>query len=227
VTDRTDILIAQLAGGLCPVRRLPPPWRRTAWWLGAITLLSVILVWGFSRFGVFMGRVRDPKLMLELIGTLLTGILAVLAAFELSLPDRSIRWALLPIPSFALWLGSSGYSCWRHWIVYGPDRLQLGETPRCLIWIVAFGIPLGISLFVLLRRSRPLDPGPVAAMAGLGAASIAAFLLQFFHPFDVTFIDLALHLAGVAAVVVVARAAARRTLESPDNMLEAPAGRSD
>lgn len=205
------MLITRLADGLRPVERLPPPWRRTLSWLGVVTLLAVVLVWGFSRFGIFMGRAHDPKLMMELVGTLLTGILAVLAAFELSLPDRSVRWALLPIPSFALWLGSSGYSCWRHWIVYGPDRIEWGETPRCLAWIVAFGIPLGISLFILLRRSRPLDPGPVAAMAGLGAASIAAFLLQFFHPFDVTFIDLALHLVGVAAVVVVAHAAARRS----------------
>ena len=206
------MLILRLADGLRPVERLPPPWRRTLWWLGVVTLLSVVLISGFSRFGVFMGRARDPKLMMELAGTLLTGILAVLAAFELSLPDRSLRWAVLPVPSFVLWLGSSGYSCWRHWIVYGPDRLEWGETPRCLAWIVAFGIPLGVSLFILLRRSRPLDPGPVAAMAGLGAASIAAFLLQFFHPFDITFLDLALHLAGVAAVVVVARAAARRAL---------------
>jgi hypothetical protein len=40
-------------------------------------------------------------------------------------------------------------------------------------------------------------------------ASLAAFLLQFFHPFDVTFIDLGLHLAAVATVIVLARAAAR------------------
>jgi hypothetical protein len=51
-------------------------------------------------------------------------------------------------------------------------------------------------------------------MAGLGVASLAAFLLQFFHPFDVTVIDLGLHLAGIATVVILARAAARSGLEA-------------
>ena len=35
---------------------------------------------------------------------------------------------------------------------------------------------------------------------GLGAASLAAFLLQFFHPFDVTFMDLAVHAFAVTLV---------------------------
>jgi hypothetical protein len=195
--NMTDALIARLTEGLQPVERLPSPVARAFAWLGSVTLLSVILVLGFSHLGVFMNRIRDPKLVVELIGTLATGILAVVAAFEISLPDRSLKWALLPAPSFALWLGSSGYSCWRHALAGGSELVEW-ETPRCFAWIVAFGVPLGISLFILLRRSRPLDPGPVAAMAGLGAASIAAFLLQ---------------LAGVAAIVVMASAAARRALD--------------
>jgi hypothetical protein len=210
--ELTETLIARLANGLRPVQRLPTPGRRAFAWLAAVSLFSVVLVLGFSRLGIFMDRIRDPKLMMEMAGTLATGILAVIAAFELSLPDRPAAWALLPAPSFALWLGGSGYGCWRHWLASGPQPFQWGETPRCFAWIVAFGIPLGISLFMALRRSRPLDPGPVAAMAGLGAASIAAFLLQFFHPFDVTFIDLGLHLAGVAVIVLMARAAARAAL---------------
>jgi hypothetical protein len=205
----TDTLIDRLAGGLQPVKRLPPPWRRAAAWLIAVTMLSVVLIGGFSHFHIFMDRFRDPKLQLEMVGTLVTGILAVVAAFELSLPDRTLRWAFLPLPSFGLWLGSSGYSCWETYRGQGPITIHPYETPRCLAWIIAFGVPLGISLFILLRRSHPLAPAPVAAMAGLGAASIAAFLLQFFHPFDVTFIDLGLHLTGVATVMVLATAAAR------------------
>jgi hypothetical protein len=209
--DVTNALIDQLAKELKPVKRLSPPWVRTLTWLGVVTALSLILILGFAHLGIFMQRIRDPKLMLEMSATLGTGILAVLAAFELSLPDRSLRWALLPAPSFVIWVGSSGYSCWRHAISdYGAE-----EAPRCLAWIIGFGIPLGISLFIALRRSHPLDPGPVAAMAGLGAASIAAVLLQFFHPFDVTYIDLGLHMAGVFAIVALARAAARSGLEEP------------
>jgi hypothetical protein len=211
--DGTEALIAQLTEGLQPVKRLRPPGMRALVWLGIVAVLSAVFIGTFSDTALFMRRAANPKLAVELAGTLLTGILAVIAAFQLSLPDRPLRWALLPLPAFALWLFSSGYSCWRQWVVRGPDGLGLGESGSCFLWIVGFGVPLAISLFILLRQARPLDPGPVAAMAALGVASLAAFLLQFFHPFDVTFIDLGLHLAGVATVVILARAAARRGLE--------------
>lgn len=214
MTDETESLIAQLTEGLQPVKRLSPPMVRAAVWLGIVTLLGTVFVMHFANLAMFLHRIQDPRLALELTGTLLTGILAVVAAFELSLPDRPITWALLPAPSLVLWLGCSGFSCWRQWIVRGPDGLGRGETADCFLWIVGFGVPLAIALFVVLRRSQPLTPGPVAAMAGLGVASLAAFLLQFFHPFDVTFIDLGLHIAAVAAIVILARAVARRGLNA-------------
>jgi hypothetical protein len=208
----TEGLIAELTNGLQPVKRLRSPYLRAALWLGAVAILGTLFVAGFADMPTFIRRASNPRLELELAGTLATGVLAVLAAFMLSLPDRPLGWALLPLPSFLLWVGSSSYSCWRHWIVRGRDGLGVGEGGDCFVWIVAFGIPLGISLFILLRRAKPLTIAPVAAMGGLGAASIAAFLLQFFHPFDVTFIDLAMHIAAIVTVVIVARAAGRPAL---------------
>jgi hypothetical protein len=38
-------------------------------------------------------------------------------------------------------------------------------------------------------------------VGGLGVAALSAFVLQFFHPFDVTVMDLATHLAAVALVI--------------------------
>jgi hypothetical protein len=55
----------------------------------------------------------------------------------------------------------------------------------------------------MLRHARPIAPLTVAVLGTLGVAATAAFILQFFHPFDVTVIDLALHLAAVAIVVSV------------------------
>ena len=210
----TEGLIARLTEGLQPVKRLRPAGVRAAIWLGVVAVLGAVIVLRFANLAMFVHRIGDPRLALELTGTLLTGILAVIAAFELSLPDRPITWSLLPAPSFILWLGCSGFSCWRQWIVRGPEGLGKGETADCFLWIVGFGVPLAIALFVALRRSHPLSPGPVAAMAGLGVASLAAFLLQFFHPFDATFIDLGLHLAAVATVILLARAAARQGLNA-------------
>lgn len=201
MSEATERLIDRLVAEAEPVRRLRPPALRALLWLLVIAALSALAILLFADLDTFARRAADPKLRLELIGTALTGIAAVVAAFELSLPDRASGWALLPIPPLVLWIASSGYSCYRHWIVFGPGGWEIGESTHCFRFILAVSVPLGVSLLVLLRRARPLAPVKVAAVGGLGVAAIAAFLLQFFHPFDVTFMDLAIHAAAVGIVV--------------------------
>ena len=205
----TERLIERLAADARPVRPLLPPALRALLWLAgaAAALAAAILL--FADLGVFARRASEPKLACELVGTLLTGILAVVAAFELSLPDRSRAWALLPLPAFALWLASSGYSCWRHWLTFGPEGWEIGESWHCFRFILATSVPLAASLVLVLRRARPLSPLPCVALGGLGVGAIAAFALQFFHPFDVTFMDLAVHAVSVAIVVAVVVAVER------------------
>jgi hypothetical protein len=209
VQDTTEQLIEQLVADAQPVRRLRPPAMRAALWLLSVAAVAALAISAFSDLGVFARRAQDPKLVLEMVGTLLTGVAAVLAAFHLSLPDRSPLWVLLPLPALALWIASSGYSCYRHWIAFGPDGWELGESTHCFCFILSVSIPLGISLLLLLRRAHPLAPARVAAVGGLGVAAIAAWLLQFFHPFDVTFLDLSVHAAGIAIVIAVSSLTAR------------------
>jgi hypothetical protein len=209
MTGDTDALIERLSAAAEPVPRLRPPVLRAGLWLAAVGAGLATAIALFADVGLFARRTADAKLALELAGTALTGILAVVAAFELSLPDRSARWALLPLPSLGLWIASSGYSCWRHWISIGPDGWEIGESWHCLRFIFGVSLPLAVSLIVLLRRAQPLTPVRVAATGALGVAAIAAFVLQFFHPFDVTFMDLGVHAAAVAIVVAVVSAAER------------------
>jgi hypothetical protein len=210
VSEATDRLIGRLVAEAEPVRRLRPPHVRAGLWLLAVAAAGALAILLFSDLGVFERRAQDPKLVLELIGTLATGVAAVIAAFHLSLPDRSPAWALVPLPPLALWVLSSGYSCYRHWITFGPGGWAIGESANCFRFILAVSVPLGIALFLVLRRAQPLAPLPVAVVGGLGVAGLAAFLLQFFHPFDVTFMDLTIHLVAVALVVAVSSLAGRR-----------------
>jgi hypothetical protein len=199
-------LIQELVAAGGPVRRLRPPLVRAGLWLLVVAALCAMAILLGSNLHLFAERVQDPKLALELAGTLATGIAAVIAAFYLSLPDRSRLWALLPLPFLALWIASSGYSCYRHWLTFGPDGWEVGESSECFAFILSASVPIGISLLVLLRRARPLSPVSVAAVGGLGTAGIAAFVLQFFHPFDVTFMDLGVHAVAVGLVVAAASA---------------------
>ncbi len=209
MAERVDELIQRLAGDAGPVRRLRPPVTRAIVWLLGVATLSTVAVLAFADTGLFMSRAGDRKLQLELIGTLLTGIAAIVAAFHLSLPDRPAVWALLPLPPLVLWIASSGYSCWRRWLTFGPEGWSLGESAECFGMILAVSVPLGIGLFLVLRQARPLAPVPVAVTGGLGVAAIAAVLLQFFHPFDVTFMDLGVHIVTVGLVILGSAASSR------------------
>jgi hypothetical protein len=209
VSEETSRLIERLAAEAGPVTRLRPPALRAASWLIAVAAVIAEAILMFANLAVFAERAQEAKLVLELIGTLATGIAAITAAFHLSLPDRARSWALLPLPPLVLWIASSGYSCYRHWIVFGPSGWELGESAHCLRFILGWSVPLAVSLVVLLRRAAPLAPVGVAALGGLGVAAIVAFALQFFHPFDVTFMDLAVHLGAVSTVVLIVAAAER------------------
>ncbi len=210
MVDPLEQIIGRLTADLRPVRRLPPPALRAALWLLPVAAITAVAILCFADLALFARRARDPKLAIELAATLLTGIAAVIAAFELSVPDRSSGWAFVPLPPLLLWLGSSGYSCYRNWLRFGPGGWEVGESAHCFLFILAASLPLAISLVLLLRVAHPLSPLRVAATAGLGVAGIAAFLLQFFHPFDVTFMDLGVHAMAVAIVVAVTAGAGSR-----------------
>jgi len=198
----TSDLVSALAARLTPVRRLRPPALRALGWLALVAALAAWPVAHYSNVPVFLARIAVPRVAVECAATLLTALAALLAAFELSLPDRSRRWALLPLAPLALWIAASGYGCLANGLGGGGPGDLLGESRRCFMFIVMASVPLAALLFWALRRARPLAPLPVALTGALAVAALAAFVLQFFHPFDVTVIDLALHLAAIATVML-------------------------
>ena len=199
--DETERLIDSLGAELRPVRRLAPPARRALRWLLVVALVALALILRFAHLDIVAQRLAQPRIALECLATALTGVAAIFAAFILSVPGRSSRWAWLPVPPLLLWLGASGLGCLKNGLsLHGPAGF-FGDSVHCLMFIAGASVPMAAGLFWMLRHARPLAPLPVAALGTLGVAATAAFILQFFHPFDVTVIDLALHLAAVAIVM--------------------------
>lgn len=202
----TDRLIESLAAQLQPVRRLRSPLLRALLWLALVGAASFVLIVREAHLSIFMQRIATPRVAVECCATALTAITAVIAAFELSVPGHSPWWAVLPVPPFLLWMGASGLGCLKNGLsLYGADGF-VGESYSCFAFIAGASLPLAAGLFWMLRRARPIAPLPVAALGTLGVAATSAFILQFFHPFDVTVIDLTLHLAAVALVVLIGTA---------------------
>ncbi len=212
----TDALIAALGAEAVPVRPLRPPLTRALIALAAIALFgaAAVLLLSNGKLLVPVGAAGPAMSALELAATLATGVLAIIGAFFLSVPGRSRRWALAPIAPAALWIGLSGLGCYRDLLRTGSTGLEIGHSGDCLVFIVGASLLIGLPLLWRLSRARPIDPLPVALLGGLGTAALAALLLQFFHPFAVTFVDLGFHLAAVMTVVALA-AALRRPMLRP------------
>ena len=210
----TDTLIDQLTADVRPVRPLRAPAQRALMAVLAIALVAGLTIAMLGDVGELRQRYagREMVLALEMAAMLATGVVAIVAAFFLSIPGRSKRWIVAPIPSFAVWLLLSGLGCYDDFVRRDGVEWELGESMHCLSFILASSAILAPLLIWRLARARPIDPLPVALLGALGVAAASALVLQFFHPFAVTFIDLAVHLLAMLIVVGVIGLINRRAL---------------
>jgi hypothetical protein len=197
----TPDLIEALAANVTPVRRLRPPLARATLWLSfAVVVLALLAVSHGGRPDLTQ-RLHQPTFVVSIAASLLTGILAALAAFLVSLPDRSRAWLLLPLPALAVWISTIGYGCLTDWVVVNPGSLRLGEAARCFATLVLVSVPLSLLLFVMLRHAAPLRPMPVALTGSLAVAGITASALSLFHEFDATVMILMWNLGSATLLV--------------------------
>jgi hypothetical protein len=204
---RTDTLIDALAREARPVAPLRPPLRRAAATLAGLAVAAGVAILLWSPLDPMAGAEDRLRMALELAAMLATGMLAVTGAFFLSIPGRSRRWLAAPLLPLAAWLALTGIGC--------LTADEAGHfAGNCFVFILAAGLLLGAPLAWALGRASPVDPLPVALLGGLGSAALAAFVLQFFHPFAITFLDLGMHVAAVALVVGAAGLMNRRMLRA-------------
>jgi hypothetical protein len=197
----TPGLIESLVAGAQPVRRLRPPVARAALWLlfaaGIVGLLAVSH--GIRPdLGV---RLVQASFVTGIAASALTGILAAVATFVVSLPDRSRLWLLLPAPALAVWVSTIGYGCLTGWVKVGADGIRLGEAIDCFATLALISVPLSLAILVMLRYTALLEPTRVAVMGGLAVSAIAATALSLFHSLDATIMVLMWNF-GIAALLV-------------------------
>ena len=203
---RSDALIERLTLTLRPVRRLPSSAARALTWLGVAAAIGLVLA-PLADFAALRERLMAvPDMWLAVLGSALTAAAAGYAAFQTSLPDRSPRWAWLPVLPALLWIGASGMGCLRGWLGAGTHAPSLAEVRICLVFIVGISVPLSAALVAMLRWACPLRPGLTATLAGLASAAAAATLLNLFHPYDAAATDLLVHALAVTIVVLANRA---------------------
>ena len=207
---KTPDLIASLAANATPVRRLRPPVMRAACWLLLAAVVLALLAINQGIRPDLAQRLREPTFAMGLAASLLTGVLAAIAAFLVSLPDRSRLWLLLPMPGLALWLSNIGYQCLVQWIDIGPDGVSLGEAARCFATLVLTSLPLSLAMLVMLRYAAPLRPAAVTLTGSLAVAAITATALSLFHAIDATVMILIWNVGTAVLFVTLAGVFGRR-----------------
>jgi len=199
VTRTTD-LIDTLVECATPVRRLRPPFVRAMLWLALAGVIVALVAMGHGLRPDLTVRLHQPTFVITTAAALATGILSAMAAFAISLPDRSRWWPLLPMPALAVWVSTIGYGCLTDWVSIGPDGVRFDAELRCFAILVITSVPLAIALAVMLRYAAMLRAGAVAATGGLAIAAITASALSLFHDHDATAIILVWNL-GTALLI--------------------------
>jgi hypothetical protein len=197
----TPDLIAALAANVMPVRRLRPPLVRALMWLVLAAMVMGLVGMGHglrSDLGQYFSHFSSA---IGFSASMLTGVSAAIAAFFVSLPDRSRWWALLPLPTFIVWLMCVGQQCLTHWVDIGPEGMVLGETAECFATLGLTSLPLSLGLVLMLRHTALLQPTRVVFLGSLAVAGMAASALTLFHALDATAMILTFNLGSALLIV--------------------------
>lgn len=193
----TTALIESLVAGAAPVRRLSPSWMRATQWMSfAAILLAVFSLSHSFRYNI-EHCLRAPLWLAMCVGAVMTAALAAVAAMELGVPGRSRLWALLPMPTLAVWV--LAVVTRDRWIETRSDALGWSGVADCLATVVLIGLPLGLAMAIMLRRAAVLQPAVTALLGGIAVGGVVSAALHIFHPLHAT-LWITLSNAGVAAL---------------------------
>ena len=112
----TPQFIDALVANATPVRRLRPPLLRALLWLLLALVIIALLAVTHGVRANLLDQLARPTFAVGIAGALATGVLAAIAAFMTSLPDRPRLWALLPVPALLVWMSTIGYDCLTDWV---------------------------------------------------------------------------------------------------------------
>jgi hypothetical protein len=207
----TRELIERLAGGAVAVKPIASPLQRTAiWTLVAAALIALVS----TSFGVrphLWKTMTSPGEAIEFVASVLTGLCAAYAAFQVSVPGRPASWAWLPVVPLAVWLGGIGVGCIGDLETMGLAALGFEtHSGECARAILAMSLPLGLVLVLMVRHAGVVRPGPTAMLAALSAAALSSAGVSLFHTGETSLMSLVWHGGMVAAISLASLAAGER-----------------
>lgn len=207
----TDSLIAQLARRAKPVRPLAAPLLRTLAWAVAAAVMVALVAASMGMHPDLSAQMSQVPKLAEWIASLLTGLLAAYAVFQISVPGRSPSWAWLPALPLAVWLAVIGWGCLADFNTMGWGAFAFEtHSGECARAITAISIPLGITLLVMVRHAGAVKPAPTAMLAALSAAAMASAGVSLVHEGETSLMVLLWHIGMVAVLSLASLAMGKR-----------------
>ena len=208
---QTDQLIETLAEKLQPVQPLRKPGLRAAVWSAFATLVIAAIAVACGSAADLARAVHEMPFLFPLIGSWLTGVTAAIAAFHVSLPDRSRLWLWLPVLPVLLWGTGFAYTCFLN---PGDILGSLALLPEsaCLATILATSAALIAVLLPMLRRVKTLRPSLTAWLACLAVAGFADTAHLLVHTEQDSLIALTVNLVPTVLLVVFGGLAGRKAV---------------
>ena len=207
----TEQLIDVLSEGLQPVKPLRNPALRAALWSGFATVVIVVIAAVGGSRAELSHALGEVSFCTPLVGSWLTGVTAAFAAFEVSLPDRSRRWLLLPVLPVLLWGTGFAVSCFTNWGDL-PGSLALVPESACLLTIVLTSAALIAVMLPMLRRVKTLRPRLTAWLGCLAVAGFADTAHLLVHTEQDSLLALTVNLVPCLVLVLIGGLAGRRAV---------------
>jgi hypothetical protein len=203
MTD-TRQLIDRLASRAQPVKPIGSPLRRTLLWALIAGLLIALVSTSFGVRPHLWKTMSSPGEAIEFFGSILTGLCAAYAAFQISVPGRSGSWAWLPLLPLALWLGGIGVGCIGDFEAMGLAAFGFQtHSGECARAILVMCLPLGLVMVLMVRHAGVVRPAPTAMLAALSAAALSSAGVSLFHNGETSLMSLMWH-GGVVALLSLA-----------------------
>lgn len=191
-----EALIERLSLSAKPVRR---PWSPAA----RALLVAII---GLASGWLVTSNIRSPWAALnggdnwglaQFILTIVAGISALVAAFQVSIPGIRSRWQWVPGVILLTWL----FACLGGIFLSGEDAGTLGDGIYCFRFLTVASLPMIVAVVIALRRTRSPNPTRTLLYAGVGVAALSVSLLALCHPFSLQLVDFGMHLSAIVCVV--------------------------
>jgi hypothetical protein len=179
-------LIDDLTKDLKPVKTVPCCLTRLCLWLPVVLFFILGFVY-FKGLRTDFESLLTTSFMLESLLLFLSGLLAAMAAFKLSIPDTRLRLpviTLLTIPTF-VWLGLNVYS----YIMSAGSNIMAEvhnhERFENEIFLLIFMVTLPATvLFYLIAKAAPTFRAWTAYAIILATASFGAIAVRMICGFD-------------------------------------------